>query len=62
MATLIRHAQVVPAMREAGKGKIVNVASNAGLAGEIGLSEYAAAKMGVIGFTRSWRANLRRSG
>ena len=45
-------------MREPGAGKIVNVASNAGLAGEIGLSEYAAAKMGVIGFTRSLAREL----
>jgi NAD(P)-dependent dehydrogenase (short-subunit alcohol dehydrogenase family) len=58
MATLIASRQVVPAMREAKRGKIVNVASNAGLAGEIGLSEYAAAKMGVIGFTRSLAREL----
>ncbi|WP_210496855.1 SDR family NAD(P)-dependent oxidoreductase [Microvirga antarctica] len=58
MSTLISSRQVVPAMREAGKGKIVNVASNAGLAGEVGLSEYAAAKMGVIGFTRSLAREL----
>jgi NAD(P)-dependent dehydrogenase (short-subunit alcohol dehydrogenase family) len=58
MSTLIASRQVVPAMREAGKGKIVNVASNAGLAGEIGISEYAAAKMGVIGFTRSLAREL----
>jgi NAD(P)-dependent dehydrogenase (short-subunit alcohol dehydrogenase family) len=58
MATLIASRQVVPAMRAAGRGKIVNVASNAGLAGEIGLSEYAAAKMGVIGFTRSLAREL----
>jgi NAD(P)-dependent dehydrogenase (short-subunit alcohol dehydrogenase family) len=58
MSTLISSRQVVPAMREAGRGKIVNVASNAGLAGEIGLSEYAAAKMGVIGFTRSLAREL----
>lgn len=53
MSTLLASRQVTPAMREAGRGKIVNVASNAGLAGEVGISEYAAAKMGVIGFTRS---------
>lgn len=58
MSTLISSRQVVPAMREAGRGKIVNVASNAGLAGEVGLSEYAAAKMGVIGFTRSLAREL----
>ncbi|MDP3897829.1 MAG: glucose 1-dehydrogenase [Mesorhizobium sp.] len=58
MSTLIASRQVVPAMREAGKGKIVNVASNAGMAGEVGISEYAAAKMGVIGFTRSLAREL----
>lgn len=58
LSTMIASRQVVPAMREAGRGKIVNVASNAGLAGEVGLSEYAAAKMGVIGFTRSLAREL----
>lgn len=58
VSTLISSRQVVPAMREAGRGRIVNVASNAGLAGEVGLSEYAAAKMGVIGFTRSLAREL----
>ena len=55
---MLASRQVVPAMREAGRGKIVNVASNAGMAGEIGISEYAAAKMGVIGFTRSLAREL----
>ena len=58
MATLIASRQVVPHMREAGRGKIVNVASKAGMAGEIGISDYAAAKMGVIGFTRSLAREL----
>lgn len=58
MSTMIASRQVVPSMREAGRGKIVNVASNAGMAGEVGLSEYAAAKMGVIGFTRSLAREL----
>ena len=58
MSTLLASRQVVPSMRDAGRGKIVNVASNAGMAGEIGISEYAAAKMGVIGFTRSLAGEL----
>lgn len=58
MSTLLASRQVVPSMRDAGRGKIVNVASNAGMAGEIGISEYAAAKMGVIGFTRSLAREL----
>jgi len=57
-STLLVSRQVVPSMREAGRGKIVNVASNAGMAGEVGISEYAAAKMGVIGFTRSLAREL----
>jgi NAD(P)-dependent dehydrogenase (short-subunit alcohol dehydrogenase family) len=57
-STLMASRQVVPRMRAASRGKIVNVASNAGLAGEIGISEYAAAKMGVIGFTRSLAREL----
>jgi acetoacetyl-CoA reductase/3-oxoacyl-[acyl-carrier protein] reductase len=58
VATMTASRQVVPKMREAGTGKIVNVASNAGLAGEVGISDYAAAKMGVIGFTRSLAREL----
>lgn len=57
-STLLASRQIVPSMREAGRGRIVNVASNAGLAGEVGISEYAAAKMGVIGFTRSLAREL----
>jgi NAD(P)-dependent dehydrogenase (short-subunit alcohol dehydrogenase family) len=43
---------VVPTMRERG-GAIVNISSDAALAGDEGLVDYAAAKMGVIGFTRA---------
>ena len=57
-ATMTAARQVVPKMREAGKGAIVNVASNAGMAGEVGIADYAAAKMGVIGFTRSLAREL----
>ena len=58
MPTLTCARQVVPGMRERRSGRIINVASNAGLAGEIGLADYAAAKMGVIGFTRSLAREL----
>lgn len=58
MPTLTCARQVVAEMRERRRGRIVNVASNAGLAGEIGLADYAAAKMGVIGFTRSLAREL----
>jgi NAD(P)-dependent dehydrogenase (short-subunit alcohol dehydrogenase family) len=44
---------VLPAMLEAGWGRIVNVASTAGLTGYSYVSAYCAAKHGVVGLTRS---------
>ncbi|MFZ4806773.1 MAG: SDR family NAD(P)-dependent oxidoreductase [Hyphomicrobiaceae bacterium] len=44
---------VVPHMRQAGAGRIVNIASLAGKDGSPMLSAYAAAKAGVIGFTKA---------
>ncbi len=43
----------VPRLREAGGGRIVNIASINGLRGKFGQSNYAAAKAGMIGFTKS---------
>ncbi len=43
----------VPAMRESGGGSIVNIASINGLRGKFGQSNYAAAKGGLIAFTKS---------
>jgi acetoacetyl-CoA reductase/3-oxoacyl-[acyl-carrier protein] reductase len=48
---------VVPAMRERG-GRIVNMSSDAALVGDVGLSDYAAAKMGIVGFTRALAREL----
>jgi len=44
---------VLPGMQQVGYGRIVNVASEAGRLGSKGGSVYAAAKGGVIAFTRS---------
>jgi NAD(P)-dependent dehydrogenase (short-subunit alcohol dehydrogenase family) len=44
---------VLPAMLDAGWGRIVNVASTAGLTGYSYVSAYCAAKHGVVGLTRS---------
>jgi len=44
---------VVPHMRKAGSGRIVNIASLAGKDGSPMLSAYAAAKAGVIAFTKA---------
>lgn len=43
----------LPAMRQQGYGRIVNIGSLAGLAGNVGQVNYAAAKAGLIGFTRA---------
>jgi len=45
--------QVLPAMVSAGWGRIVNVASTAGLVGYAYVAAYVAAKHGVVGLTRA---------
>lgn len=56
--TLLCSRQVVPLMRARRSGKIVNIASDAALLGSVGQAEYAAAKAGVIGFTRTLAREL----
>jgi len=51
--TYLCTAEVIPAMTSARSGRIVNIASSAGLRGYRTMSAYAASKHGVIGFTRS---------
>ena len=53
---------VVPAMRAAGYGRIVNVASIAGKEGVPGIAAYCASKHGVIGLTKSLARELAQSG
>jgi 2-hydroxycyclohexanecarboxyl-CoA dehydrogenase len=48
----VTHA-VLPGMQERGRGRIVNVASEAGRVGSSGSAVYSAAKGGVIGFTKA---------
>jgi NAD(P)-dependent dehydrogenase (short-subunit alcohol dehydrogenase family) len=50
------------AMRHAGRGAIVNVASSAGRMGVPGLSAYAASKHAVLGLTRSAALEVARHG
>ncbi len=50
----------LPAMIEAGSGRIVNVASDAGRVGSSGETLYAAAKGGVIAFTKSLAREMAR--
>ena len=51
---------LLPPMIAAGKGKIVNVASDAGRVGSSGETVYAAAKGGVIAFTKSLAREVAR--
>jgi 2-hydroxycyclohexanecarboxyl-CoA dehydrogenase len=51
---------VLPPMIEAGKGKIVNIASDAGRVGSMGETVYSAAKGGLIAFTKSLAREMAR--
>jgi len=52
----------LPAMNEGGFGRIVNIASTAGLKGYAYVSAYCAAKHGVIGLTRALALETARKG
>lgn len=54
--------EAVPIMRDQGYGRIVNVTSYTGLHGNVGQANYAAAKAGIIGFTRTTAKELARFG
>ena len=59
LMTSMRFARrAAPAMRERGWGRIINMSSDAALAGDAGLADYAAAKSGLLGFTRSLAREL----
>ncbi|WP_137926615.1 3-oxoacyl-ACP reductase FabG [Cupriavidus sp. 2SB] len=49
---------VVDGMVERGSGVILNASSVVGLYGNFGQTNYAAAKFGVIGFTKTWSREL----
>lgn len=49
-------------MREQGYGRVVNTTSSAGLLGNFGQANYAAAKMGLVGLTRALAAEGARYG
>jgi 3-oxoacyl-(acyl-carrier-protein) reductase len=54
--------RVLPHMVAAKYGRIVNISSVIGLHGNFGQSNYAAAKAGIIGFTKSAALELARKG
>ncbi|HWR62535.1 MAG TPA: 3-oxoacyl-[acyl-carrier-protein] reductase [Clostridia bacterium] len=53
---------VLDTMTEQGKGVILNATSVVGLYGNVGQTNYAAAKWGVIGMTKTWAKELGRKG
>lgn len=57
---LTRH--VGPHMAKIGAGSIINIASVVGEFGNIGQANYAAAKAGIYGMTKSWAKEFARKG
>ena len=53
---------LVPAMIKAGWGRVINIASNAGVSGYGYTAAYCAAKHAMVGFTRALAIDLARTG
>lgn len=52
----------IPHMRAEGHGRIINVTSYSGMHGNVGQANYAAAKAGIIGFTKTVAKEVARFG
>jgi short-subunit dehydrogenase len=61
-ATLVLTRLVLPHMLSAGRGRVVNMSSTAGMHGPAYGAAYGASKSGMIAFTESLRAEYRGSG
>ena len=58
VSTMRASRLVAPGMKARGAGRIVNMSSDAALSGDLRLADYAAAKMGIVGFTRALAREL----
>jgi NAD(P)-dependent dehydrogenase (short-subunit alcohol dehydrogenase family) len=58
LTTMRATREVVEEMRARRSGRIVNMSTESAFFGDVGLADYAAAKMGVVGFTRSLAREL----
>ncbi len=56
------HHQVLPGMVEAGRGRIINIASDAARVGSSGEAVYAACKAGLLGLSKTLARELARKG
>lgn len=54
--------EVIPHMIAAGHGKIINTSSVSGVYGNVGQTNYAAAKAAIVGMTKTWAKELGRKG
>ncbi len=54
--------QVLPGMVDRGWGRVINMSSVNGVKGQFGQANYAAAKAGILGFTRSIAAEVAKKG
>lgn len=54
--------QVLPGMTERGWGRVINISSVNGVKGQFGQTNYAAAKAGILGFTKSLAAEVASKG
>jgi acetoacetyl-CoA reductase/3-oxoacyl-[acyl-carrier protein] reductase len=63
LVTALRFCRAAaPDMTARGWGRIISISSDAALIGDAGLADYAAAKAGLLGFTRSLARELAPSG
>lgn len=54
--------EIIPLMLENGKGSIISISSVVGLDGNIGQTNYAATKGGVVSMTKTWAKEFTRKG